>query len=80
MILFLRDNDAKYLAIVKVMKYESNHLKSKMNSFGFQILTIPTVVNGDTAFLTICLAKRVLDNLKELLKMELADNVAVKIH
>ena len=47
-----------------------------MNPFGFQILTILTVVNGDTAFLTICLAKRVLDNLKELLKMELADNVA----
>ena len=50
-----------------------------MNPFGFQILTILTVVNGDTAFLTICLAKRVQDNLKELWKMELADNVAVKI-
>ena len=48
-----------------------------MNPFGFQILTILTVVNGDTAFLTICLAKRVQDNLKELWKMELADNVAV---
>ena len=50
-----------------------------MNPFGFQILTILTVVNGDTAFLTICLAKRVQDNLKELWKMELADNVAVRI-
>ena len=48
-----------------------------MNPFGFQILTILTVVNGDTAFPTICSVKKAQDNLKELLKMEHVDNVAM---